>query len=295
MRIVHISDLHFWHVTLDPRRVWGKRFLGMANLVLNRAYKYRMETMPELVERIRGLAPDHVLVTGDLTTTALEEEFAAVRSFLAPLCNSPSTITVIPGNHDRYTRDAERRRVFERYFGEFAPSPRYPWLKEIGESVAILALDPCRPTVFSALGSLSHEQMRQAARLLESARARIRRLLIACHYPIALPAGVLDARGHGMLGRGSLEQLLSQHGPALYCHGHVHTAWAFVPASLPRVLCLDPGPALRRRRSSGLRASMLEIVLEGEGLEVHRHVLRRKVWESRELARFTSFFTNGAA
>lgn len=293
MRIVHISDLHFWHITLNPKRIWGKRFLGMANLVLNRARKFRMEAMPRLVEHICSLAPDHVLVTGDLTTTALEEEFHAVRQALGPLWDSPTSMTVIPGNHDRYIREAGHHRVFEQYFGELAPTTRYPWLKEIGQGTAILGLDPCRPTIFSALGLMTSAQLRAASLLLESARPSIRHLLVACHYPVALPAGVLDARGHGLIGRHALQELLLKHAPALYCHGHIHTAWAFIPDSLPGTLCLDPGPAVRRRRRSGLESSMLEIILDGAGVEVYRHALRHGRWEVIPLARSAGFFRDG--
>ena len=58
MRIVHISDLHFWHITLNPLRLMGKRVLGMGNLILNRARNFKMEAMTALVERVKELKPD---------------------------------------------------------------------------------------------------------------------------------------------------------------------------------------------------------------------------------------------
>src|SRR2546428_11239623 len=104
MRIVHISDLHFWHITLHPRELVSKRLLGMCNLVLSRARKYRMSSMPLVVERIRTLEPDHVLVTGDLTSTALEEEFEAARHALERLGPAASPPPGVPGNPDPLTR-----------------------------------------------------------------------------------------------------------------------------------------------------------------------------------------------
>jgi 3',5'-cyclic AMP phosphodiesterase CpdA len=288
MRIVQISDLHFWHVTLNPRRLASKRFLGMANLVLNRARKYRMETMGAVVDRIRALGPDHVLVTGDLTTTSLEEEFAACRAQLDALSPTAATFTVIPGNHDRYTRDAARGRVFERYFGDCAPAAEYPWLKPLAEGTAVLGLDPTRPNPISAEGVVSREQLERAAALLDQARPE--RLIVACHYPVALPVGIVERRGHGLRGVAMLQEFLNRYGPSLYCHGHVHTAWAFTPQSLPATLCVDSGAALRRRRAPGVTASLVEIVLAGTDVEVRRHRLRTGGWEAETLAAVPAFF-----
>ena len=173
----------------------------MANLILNRAWNYRMETMPFLVKHIEELHPDHLLITGDLTTTSLEEEFQAVHDALKPLLQGPSSTTVIPGNHDRYTRDATRNRLFEKYFAELAPSGTYPWLKWIGTGDAILGLDPCKPTSFmSARGMISAQQLQKATELLEEARPAIKRLLVACHYHVALPPGNQEIPSHGLAG-----------------------------------------------------------------------------------------------
>ena len=44
-----------------------------------RAGRFRLAGVPDLVERVRELEPDHILITGDLTTTALPAEFRAAR------------------------------------------------------------------------------------------------------------------------------------------------------------------------------------------------------------------------
>jgi 3',5'-cyclic AMP phosphodiesterase CpdA len=290
MRIVQISDLHFWHITLNPMRLAGKRMLGMGNLMLNRARRYRMEMMPTLRDRIKELCPDHILITGDLTTTSLEEEFEAVLRELTPLNGNGSPLTVIPGNHDRYTRPAARLRLFEKHFREFAPAEEYPWIKLIGEATAILGLDVSRPTVVSARGCVSRRQIQDAGRLLAEARGAIDRLIVACHYPIALPDGTKADRLHGLLGREILLSFLSQLGPHVYCHGHIHSGWAFTPAVLPQALCLNPGAALKRRSDSGIELLLLEILFEGKAVEVRRHALRRSTWEVECLIYLPEFF-----
>ena len=52
------------------------------------------------VEEVRSLAPDLVVVGGDLTTDGYAHEFRDAQSFLAPLFDAQLTTIVIPGNHD---------------------------------------------------------------------------------------------------------------------------------------------------------------------------------------------------
>ena len=45
--------------------------LGMASLLVRRARRFRLERLRHVVDRVRRVEPDHILITGDLTTTAL--------------------------------------------------------------------------------------------------------------------------------------------------------------------------------------------------------------------------------
>jgi 3',5'-cyclic-AMP phosphodiesterase len=52
------------------------------------------------VEEVRSVAPDLVLIGGDLTTDGYAHEFRDAQNHLAPLLESELTTVVIPGNHD---------------------------------------------------------------------------------------------------------------------------------------------------------------------------------------------------
>ena len=52
------------------------------------------------VEEVRALAPDLVLIGGDLTSDGYAHEFRDAQSHLAPLLDAEHTCVVIPGNHD---------------------------------------------------------------------------------------------------------------------------------------------------------------------------------------------------
>ena len=91
-----------------------------------------------------ALEPDHILITGDLTTTALAGRVPrGARRALEPLLADSGKVTVIPGNHDRYTVGAHRDRRFEQYFGDFAPAS-VSLAPHLDPQTAILGLDPTR-------------------------------------------------------------------------------------------------------------------------------------------------------
>src|SRR4051794_8062060 len=131
----------------------SKRMVGMMELLSGRARKFRLERLREVVEQVTGVAPDHVLITGDLSTTALAREFRDARAALAPLWVDPARVTAIPGNHDRYTTGSVRYRQFEEWFGMFSPPGPYPWLRALDGETAILGLDATRSHI-SARGML---------------------------------------------------------------------------------------------------------------------------------------------
>lgn len=279
MRLVHLSDIHVWWIPWNPLRLAGKRLVGATALALGRARRFRRARLPDLVERVRALEPDHVMITGDLTTLATHEEFEIARAALAPLLGDPDRATVIPGNHDRYTRAAARDRLFEQAFGAFAPEGPYPWLRSIGPGTAVLGLDPTRPGL-TARGVLSERQLERARTILEGAPA-IPRLLVACHYPATAPLAHAHAlAGKPMVGSDALLEWLQGVGRHLYLCGHVHEAWAFRPPQAPNQLSLNPGAPLMSDPHGSHPPGFFEVVLEGPDVSVIRHAWTESGWSA---------------
>jgi 3',5'-cyclic AMP phosphodiesterase CpdA len=296
VRIVHLSDIHFWQYAFNPLRLMSKRLTGMVSLLAGRARRFGLAGVPRLVERVRNLDPDHILITGDITTTALPDEFRAARRALAGLLDDPGRVTVIPGNHDRYTWWAHRSRRFESFFGEFAPQHRYPWLRPIDPETAIVALDPTRAAV-TARGKLPDRQFAEARTIVAAARQSFARLIIACHYPVAVP----DQYERELFAKRLIDAsrvrrwLVESVGPHLYCCGHVHAAWAFRPPGIPGQLCLNPGAPLLTGHAGRTPPGFLEIVLDGPDVQVHHHAWTGADWDVRLLHRAEHFFRTDRA
>jgi 3',5'-cyclic AMP phosphodiesterase CpdA len=289
LRLIHLSDIHFWQYEFHPLRLFSKRLLGMSSLLLGRARRFRLERVPELVDYVRSIGPDHLLITGDLTTTALPAEFRAARAALAGLLHEPSRVTIVPGNHDRYTLRAHRSRRFEEYLGAYSPGRPYPWLRMLDPETAILGLDPTRAGV-SARGRLPGAQLLRARELVAGAR-ELASLVIACHYPIATPPEHAHVYARKpLVNAREVGQWLKTIGPHLLCCGHVHAAWVHQPESIPNQLCLNAGAPLLRDRTPGRLPGFLEILLQKGDVTVHHHTWTGDSWRVAVMHRACEFF-----
>ncbi|CAN5913281.1 metallophosphoesterase [soil metagenome] len=278
MRIIHLSDIHIWRYVYNPFHLVSKRAVGIASLLAGRARKFRLERIEGVVERVLELDYDHVLITGDLTTTALTAEFDEARRALDGLLTDPERATVLPGNHDRYTARSVRTRAFERVFGEFAPSVDYPWLRRLDPETAILGLDATRSHL-SARGRLPADQFERARALLANPADRPRRLIVGCHYPVAAPlAYASELNQKRMVNAEAVRQWLAGLGPHLYCSGHVHAAWVFTPEDVPEQLGLNAGAPLLRDPTGRRPPGFLEIDLTDQTVSVVHHAWTGHEW-----------------
>ena len=295
LRIIQLSDIHVWRYSYNPMHLFNKRVLGTASLLAGRARKFRLERLEAVMARVRDLAADHILITGDLTTTALKAEFLDAREALAEILADPERVTIIPGNHDRYTTNSVRYRQFEKYFGAFAPSEGYPWLRHLDPYTAILGLDPTRSHI-SARGYLPPIQIATAREMLANHSDRLRRLIVASHYPVVAPRGHAGELKHKKLKNDrEVADWLAEIGPHAYCCGHVHAAWAFVPPSLPNQLCLNSGAPLLRDRTGLRPPGFLEIEMHDRDISVLHHAWVGDDWEVRPIFQAPEFFPSPAA
>ncbi|WP_165226456.1 metallophosphoesterase family protein [Aquisphaera insulae] len=281
LRLIHLSDIHVWRYTWNARRLFGLRILGVMELLMGRARRFPMDRLDAVVDRVRSLDPDHILITGDLTTTALPSEFQQARRLLAPILGDRERVTMIPGNHDRTTRRSYFTRRFEAAFGEFMPSTTFPWIRRLDDETGILGMDATRwHWHFSPRGYLPEGQL-AAARALTADPANLpRRLIVACHYPVAAPPLYrVELALKRLENEQAVRDWLKTIGPHLYCCGHVHAAWAIRPEEIPNQLCLNSGSPTMID-PTGLRLpGFLEILLDDDRVAVSHHAWTGADWK----------------
>lgn len=239
MRIVLLGDIHLYQLRVWPWQLASKRVIGQMNLWFNRRFHFRIDRLGAMVERATAVLPDAVLLSGDLTTTALPGEFAAAMALLDPLVKSVPTWAV-PGNHDRYTFTAARRRVFERYLGEHTTRD-WPLHRRLAPGLHLVGLDPTRPNIVSDRGRLPAPQLDKLRGILDEL-APTDRLIVLCHYTLGTPPGYHhEAPRHRMTNAAELLDILRGDRPTLYLHGHQHEPWCWRITSAPNIVAVNAG------------------------------------------------------
>jgi len=222
LRFLHASDIHLLDLTgVGPLRYLNKRATGGLNLLLGRRRRHDEDRFDALVEAARRLDVDRLVVTGDLTNLALESEFEHVARRLAGL---GLPVTVIPGNHDTYTRGSARTRRFERYLGRFMQGERlgdhpYPFVQSFGD-VALVGVSSAVPTrPLWATGRVGAQQLERLAAVLRALRGEGKLRIVLIHHPVI--EGVARAR-HELVDLAAFGRVVAAAGAELVLHGHEH-------------------------------------------------------------------------
>lgn len=222
LRFLHTSDIHLLDLSgVSPWRYLNKRITGRMNLALKRGRSHDPKLFQRMLDMVPPLRVDRVVVTGDLTNLALESEFDLVQRTLRA---APVPATVIPGNHDTYTRGSVRAGRFESYLSEFMEGERvgraaYPFLQRHG-SLALIGVSTAIASLpLFAVGEVGGDQLARLGKLLAIAKAEGLRRVVLIHHPVV--DGVSGAR-HDLVDRSAFARVIAEHGAELVLHGHEH-------------------------------------------------------------------------
>jgi 3',5'-cyclic AMP phosphodiesterase CpdA len=235
MRIAHLSDLHLLSLEgVNPLRFLNKRLTGYANLRLKRKHVHRAAYVRAIAREIKRSRVDHVAITGDLTNLALESEFELARKVLEEeLGLSPRDVSVVPGNHDLYTKGALESRRFARYFAEYIASDlpelgvdigvgRFPFVKLRGPA-AIIGISTAVPRPpFVAAGKIGSKQMDALVHILSHPEVKRRTPVILVHHPLHNPDSKLKTLLEGLSDAAVIWTSLRHIPHGLVLHGHLH-------------------------------------------------------------------------
>lgn len=220
-RIAHLSDPH-----LPPppgafgwRDVFTKRLLS--RIAWRRKRKvHRPEVLAALVADLRAAAPDHVVISGDLTNFASRTEIAAARTWLESLGN-PSDFTVSPGNHDALAgADDKRFATWTPWLGD-AGETRFPQVRVRGPVAIFNLCSAVRTAPHLATGRLGEDQLARLDTLLADPAYQDLFRLIVLHHP---PQKGAVSNRKALVDQEALRAILARRGADLILHGHAHEA-----------------------------------------------------------------------
>ncbi len=260
MRFLHCSDIHVVgdYGSKSLREVGPRRWPALAELKFGGRSGYfaqSPQTIRTIVEDVSRHRVDHLIVSGDLTGYALEEEFDGAKAALSPLCDDRQRCTVIPGNHDTYTPGALRDRRFERRFGHLLESDWPEHTREgffpfvhLFEEAAVVGLLSARVPALPgfSFGIIGDRQLEGLAAVLADPRLGNRAVLVVVHHaPLAKSAGP-DKPLHGLVDAKKLMKLLP--GPRFaVLHGHIHHRYHH-PATADRPHLFGAGSSTQKGR-----------------------------------------------
>jgi len=239
--LVHLSDLHFGRVD--------------------------EQLLAPLRERVTALAPDVVVVSGDLTQRAKREQFEAARDFLDTL---PGPQIIVPGNHDISLYNVFRRFVqpLKRYMRHITEdlTPSY-----VDEEIAVIGVNTARSLTFKD-GRVNGEQMAQIRAQLARMDPKLVKIIVT-HHPFDLPQGVDD---DNLVDRAPMAmRTFADSGVDLLLSGHMHTSHAGNTAERYRIseyaaLVVQAGTATSTR-GRGETNSFNVVRVETDRVEVDRY------------------------
>lgn len=223
LRFLHVTDIHLLDLRgVSPWRFLNKRITGAINLALLRGRQYDGRLFDEVVVKARELCVDRLVITGDLTNLALEPEFRLCRD---KLDQAGVPVTVIPGNHDAYTRGSVRARRFEEYLlhhmeGERPEGARtYPFVQRFDDTALIGVSTAIATWPAWATGRVGQQQLTHVDEVLrELGEEGLARVLLI-HHPVV--EGVARPR-HELIDLAQFNAVIRKRGAELILHGHEH-------------------------------------------------------------------------
>lgn len=269
MRIAHLSDLHFSKITYSPSQFFSKRWLGNLNLTLSRQRTFKTDHLFDLISLFKEHLIDHLIITGDLTTTSLESEFEQAAEFIQAFQKEGVTTHILPGNHDHYTQNAYKKQLFYRYFPSELSHKKVAKTC-LGAGWWLVSLDTALATsLFSSRGEFSVTIEQELETTLLSIPPN-EKIILANHFPI-----FNNDRHRKVLVRAEAlaNQLKRFPQVLLYLHGHTHRHCIadLRPNQLP--IILESGSPSYLKHSS---CHVLDI--QNKGLDIHVFQHQNEKW-----------------
>jgi 3',5'-cyclic AMP phosphodiesterase CpdA len=273
--LFHISDLHFVDDSLCGKDlilnegILSKRIAGWLNYHFNRKGKFTGEIRNRIIEYLQKTDWDYLVISGDITTLALEQEFNDARQQLEPLIQKGPVI-MTPGNHDRYVKRSLNPDLMAKTFYDCFPfNQPANTVKhlELGESAIIFEIASSIPRGhLSSRGKIQTDLA--ACKMFINDNYPDRLKLAVGHYPAFIPENEADKYLHKLAQRNQLQRFLIDSHIDLYLHGHIHKTWQVKPLDPHAPLCLNAGGCCRYEQ--GPWSGFHKITITGNQFEVTR-------------------------
>ena len=229
--LAHLSDVHLGPLPpVSLRELASKRAFGYLNWTGNRARIHDSDVLAAITDDLRASNPDHIAVTGDLVNLGIDAEYDRALDWLATL-GGPADVTVVPGNHDAYVRQAIARysETWSPYASGDEPDAEhpYPFIRRRGP-LALIGLSTAVATApLMATGRIDEDQAHELGKILAAAGREGLCRVVLIHHPPVKGAASWHRR---LVGAELVRHAIARFGAELVLHGHNHvTSIAYLP------------------------------------------------------------------
>jgi len=195
IRLLLLADFH--HNLYGSR--WERRGEGVEG---------RVFTGPNMLKRLDEVLKDksgnvdHIIVAGDITNRGFEHEYPPIADILKS--HRADSLSVVPGNHDMCTNpftNVARWKFQHRFVSHFGEQMSgieksqdmcFPYLKQVGEDVAIIGvdttagvLDRLKHTLFwfsASVGYIGDAQIESVVEIVNDSRQAGKFIVIVMHH-----------------------------------------------------------------------------------------------------------------
>ncbi len=218
-KLAHISDLHFSKITINPRFLLSKRFIGIGNLILNRKKSYNTQKLKTIPSFFKEKKVNFVAITGDLTSTSMHVEFKKAKNFINQFNKNEIKTLIVPGNHDVYTKKSHKEKRFYDFFKTITLKTHGIESHSIDDNWHYIGLDSCIPTSLFACSGLFSENIEKNLIKELDILPKDKNILIINHFPILHKTSDRKI----LKRREALKNILKKYpNIKLYLHGHTH-------------------------------------------------------------------------
>ena len=246
MKVAHISDLHFSKFCFSPLQFFSKRWLGSANMLAQRSRTYVNVKPFSLPDRLRQEGVTHVLITGDIATTAQKSEFALGQELIDAFKERGMRVFTLPGNHDHYTKKAYKTRSFYSFFPSALSGEKVAKHHLEGPWHLVMIDTALATNLFQSSGLYTDEIDHNLRETLDTL-PQDASVILANHFPFFRH----EKKTRQMHGGEKLEKLIRDY-PfiKLYIHGHTHRRCLADLRADNLAIILDSGSCSHRSRGS---------------------------------------------
>lgn len=285
LKLAHISDLHFFHFGKTPLQFFDKTFIGNWHYLLNRRHRHSGALAYEVIEHFKKEGVTHLLITGDYTNSSSKKEMSLMKHYLATLKEAGFHLYSLPGNHDVYTKRAQRSQRFYTYAKEFIDFQGSLPYNLIDHKVAgypligrwwLLLIDCALPNSWNKATGLFSEKGEHYLKEALNALPRDALIAVASHFPFE---SFKYPYAHLKRGERLATLLHEENRIRLYLHGHRH---------LPRIefekeILLGESGSLTLKASSSF--NLLEF--EADHCLLTQYQFNKDKWEKTDVQKST--------